>query len=217
MGKTASRVFLRSAYFVVLVSAVIWAAVGQADSGSVGQVARLAGSASAVLEGETRQLAGEAEIYFQDLLKTGAESRLSIEFSDASVLTLGENASVLVDEFVYEPGASDSALTLDSLQGAFLFKGAASETAEQRSFNINTRFGTLGIRGTQVWGGPIDGSYGVLVIEGSVSVGNAAGEVMLNAGEGTMLSASDIPPTEVKQWPDEKVERAFATVAFPGE
>ena len=78
---------------------------------------------------------------------------------------------------------------------------------------IRTPLATLGIRGTTVWGGPIDDGYGVFVQSGQVVVSTQRGRVTLGPGQGTMLRPRQAPEA-VKTWPAAKVERALATVAL---
>lgn len=52
------------------------------------------------------------------------------------------------------------------------------------------------MRGTEFWGGPINAKYGVLLLEGEVTVSNQAGSVTLSApGQGTDI-ASRLPSEE---------------------
>ena len=73
-----------------------------------------------------------------------------------------------------------------------------------------------GIRGTEFWGGPIDDqALGVFLIEGAVSVSNAAGQQVLNLpGQGTNIAAAGAAPGLVTFWPRDKIGRAMATVTF---
>lgn len=194
------------------VAAVAWAA---GDRPQVGGVERLEREATASYEAEQRQLAVDDAVFFQDLLETGGEARLAITLEDGTMLTLGENASLRIDEFVYQPDSGTGKVGLSVLEGAFLFVGGDTEKMENSQVDIDTAVGTLGVRGTTVWGGRIDGSFGVLVAEGSVTVRNNAGEVQLGAGEGTQVESMDTAPSAAKKWPEEKVKRALATVSFP--
>ena len=73
----------------------------------------------------------------------------------------------------------------------------------------------IGIRGTDFWTGPIDGQFGVLLLDGAVTVSNPAGVVVLDQpGEGTNIAGPDSAPGPVTQWPQQKVDRALAAVAF---
>ena len=180
----------------------------------VGDVTRIQKTAIATFETSTRPLSTESPVLFEDLLQTGSGARLAVKLADGSEVTLGENCSLLVDAFVYSPENSQGELALDVIQGAFLFVGGKVEDVPNADVSINTPVGTLGIRGTTVWGGLIDDGFGVLTLEGEVIVSNTAGEVRLGPGEGTMISAPGQAPTAPKVWPEEKKTRAFATVNF---
>lgn len=192
------------------IAATVWAD----DRPQVGGVERLEQTATASYEADKRELTIDDAVLFQDLVKTGSEARLAITLEDGTELTLGENASLRIDEFVYEPDSGSGKLGLSVLEGAFLFVGGDTENMEDSRVDINTAVGTLGVRGTTVWGGRIDGSFGVLVAEGSVTVRNTAGEVQLGAGEGTQIESMDAAPSAPKKWPEEKVQRALKTISF---
>ena len=61
-------------------------------------------------------------------------------------------------------------MTVKVAQGAFLFVGGKVEDPSGGNVVIKTAVGTLGVRETTVWGGHIDGGYGVLVLDGEVEV-----------------------------------------------
>jgi hypothetical protein len=81
---------------------------------------------------------------------------------------------------------------------------------------VTTPAANLGIRGTEFWGGPIDDQVlGVFLIDGVVSVSNAAGQQILNQpGQGTNIAAAGAAPGAVTFWAQDKVARAIATVTF---
>jgi len=81
---------------------------------------------------------------------------------------------------------------------------------------VTTPVAAVGIRGTEFWGGPIDDqALGVFLIEGAVSVSNAAGQQILSLpGQGTNIAAPGAAPGPVTIWPPDKVNRALATVTF---
>ena len=107
-------------------------------------------------------------------LRTGPKSRLQVTFKDNSTLTLGENAKVTVDKFVYNPQKSTGALALNSAHGAFRFAGGKLEQMKNKKVTITTPSATLGIRGTDFWAGNINGKYGVLLLKGRVRVSGQA-------------------------------------------
>ena len=81
---------------------------------------------------------------------------------------------------------------------------------------VTTSVAAVGVRGTEFWAGPIDDqALGVFLIEGAVSVSNAAGEQILSQpGQGTNIATPGAVPGLVTFWPPDKVNRAIATVTF---
>jgi len=128
------------------------------------------------------------------------------------VLTVGENASVRLDAFVYRPDANVVKLTL---AGAFRFASGKLAAVAARDVIVTTPFAVIAVRGTDFWGGPIDGAFGVLLFDGAVAVTNAGATTDLTApGDGVNLPTLVSPPGGVVAWAPDKVTRAVATVTF---
>jgi hypothetical protein len=180
----------------------------------VGAVEQTQGDATAAQTGQrARKLTPGSEVLSNDTLLTGPDGRLAARLLDDTRLTLGEGAALLVDRFVYDPSGSRNRLAIRALRGAFVFVGGRVEESAGARVTVRTPLATLGIRGTTVWGGPIDGGYGVFVQAGQVVVSTSRGRVTLGPGQGTMLRPRQAPEA-VKTWPAEKVQRALATVAL---
>ena len=62
-------------------------------------------------------------------------------------------------------------------------------------------------------GGFIDGGYGVLVLDGEVTVNTRRGQVTLQKGQGTMIYGNKAP-NKAAPWPDQRVKAAVATITF---
>ena len=180
---------------------------------TVGSVDVVQGAADAVLAGQARDLATPDPILFGDRLRTGEDSRLAVHLDDDTKLTLGEKASLTIDRFVYNPDRGAGALALKVARGAFLFVGGKVEAAKGAKVTITTAAATLGVRGTTVWGGPLEGRFGVFVAEGRVTVRSRRGKVTLTRGQGTLLDARG-RPSRVTKWAQPRVDRAFSTVAI---
>ena len=150
---------------------------------------------------------------FGDRLRTGPAARLEAKLADGTVLTLGEKGKLTVDKFVYDPDRDGGKLAITVKSGAFLFVGGKIEGPTGGHVAINTPVGTLGVRGTTVWGGQIDGGFGVLVLSGEVSLKTPHGEVLMQKGQGTMVYG-DRSPTAAAPWPTDRVTRAVATISF---
>ena len=123
-------------------------------------------------------------VQMKDRLRTGAGARLQVTFVDGTVLTLGENAVVVVDRYVFNPTKSSGQMALSSTQGAFRFATGKLNQMKDKDVKVTTPQGALAVRGTEFWSGPIDGHYGTYLMKGRVDASNRAGTVTLSPGQG---------------------------------
>jgi hypothetical protein len=187
-------------------------AVQAAAATQVGAVARVQGVCTGTVEGETRVLVKDAPVYLDEEIATGADARLAVNLDDGTVLTIGENARLTIDAFVYDP-AGQSTLHA-TVGGAFRFVSGAMTPEASRTASVTTPVALIGVRGTDFWGGPIDGAFGVALFEGAIAVTSGGVTRILEApGFGVDVSPG-ATPEDVTTWPEEKVNRALATVAF---
>jgi hypothetical protein len=182
---------------------------------AIGAVSRIQGEASATRDGATRRLGLNTSVFLKDVVSTGETARLELTFADNTRLTLGEKAKLVLDTYVFNPAAGSGTIKF-GLVGAMRFLSGQVSKLANSDVSVTTAVASLGIRGTEFWGGPIDNqALGVFLIEGAVSVSNAAGEQILSRpGQGTNIATPGSAPGPVTVWPQDKVNRAFATVAF---
>jgi hypothetical protein len=198
---------------VSLAFCVVGAASAAAGPTTIGAIDKVQAQVDATQAGQSRALAANSDLYFLDRCRSGAGARMQATLKDGTKLTLGERATLVVDAFVYDPATSRGKLAVRFAKGAFLFVGGLVESVPGADVRIRTSAAAIGVRGTTVWGGPIDNGFGVLALSGEVTVTGRRGTVTLKQGEGTMLFA-DGRPRPVVTWPAAKVQRAIVTVSF---
>src|SRR5215469_10717011 len=176
-----------------------------ADTITVGNVDKVQAQVDATQAGQKRAMAVGSDVYFKDICHSGNDARLQATLKDGTQLTLGANATMVVDEFVYNPlPLTTGALSVRITKGAFLFVGGKVEDKTGAKVQIQTPVGTLGVRGTTVWGGPIDNGYGVIVLNGEVTLTTRRGTVTLRQGQGTMVYGQGAPQS-ARPWPDNRM------------
>jgi hypothetical protein len=112
----------------------------------IGNVATLTGAATVTRNNTSTPLKLQDDIYLNDVLQTSANSTLGITFNDATTFNLTANASITVDNYVYEDGGKQNAAVFDIARGTVAFVAAA--VARTGDMKISTPTATLGIRGT---------------------------------------------------------------------
>tara|TARA_R110000787_G_scaffold15402_8_gene47629 strand:+ start:15939 stop:16808 length:870 start_codon:yes stop_codon:yes gene_type:complete len=92
-----------------------------------------------------------------DVLSTKKKSKLQILLLDRSSLTIGSNARLTINRFVYDPGKERS---LSATVGKGAFRFMSGRKSKKSSASINSSVGTIGIRGTA-----LDGVVGKEAVE----------------------------------------------------
>ena len=139
-----------------LAVSIFGADVAVAETTTVGAVDKVQAQVDATQSGQTRALVINSDVYFRDRCHSGEGARLQATLKDGTQLTLGENATLVVDEFIYDPSSSRGELSIRVVKGAFLYVGGRIEGVNGAKVQIRTPVGAIGLRGTTVWGGPID-------------------------------------------------------------
>ncbi len=85
------------------------------------------------------------DVQANEIVTTGADDRAHLLFLDGSSLTVGPQARLTIDKFVYDPNSKAGALTISASQGVLRFVGGKiSKTAP---VTVITPSATLSIRG----------------------------------------------------------------------
>lgn len=159
-------------------------------SAQIGVASVIKNEVNGSVGGRTRVLRVGTSVFRNDVITTGADSSAQLLFRDETSLTLGANAKLVLDRFVYDPNAKSGDIAVSIAQGAFRF---VTGSADPSSYKIGTPVATLGIRGTIVEGylNPATGTMVIVVVEGSVEVTLADGTVVtVVAGQSLTIDGS---------------------------
>jgi hypothetical protein len=85
------------------------------------------------------------DVQANEVIRTGANDRAHLVFLDGTALTVGPNAQLTIDKFVYDPNTKIGELAVNATQGVLrLVGGRISKT---NPITITTPTSTIGIRG----------------------------------------------------------------------
>jgi len=103
-----------------------------------------------------RAVASGQPIFLGDRVETGARSGLQILLLDETVFTIGPNAAIVIDQFVYDPEKGTGRVAASVVKGAFRFVTGKVARNEPEAMTISLPVGTIGIRGTAGAGQVVD-------------------------------------------------------------
>ncbi|MEA3004125.1 MAG: hypothetical protein QOH81_2913 [Sphingomonadales bacterium] len=97
---------------------------------------------------KTRPAVLRERVILNDEVRTGGASQLQILLLDRTVFTVGANARVAIDRFVYDPAANSRAVGVSVARGAFRFMSGRTLGKPVGPVSVRTPVATIGIRGT---------------------------------------------------------------------
>jgi len=144
----------------------------------IGAAAAVSGAVKAVAPNASvgRVIESGKPLYLNDHVTTDAAGRLQVLLLDETVFTLGPNADMTLDEFVYDPKTSSGKVSTEISKGAFRFVTGKVARAHPENMKVKLAVGTIGVRGT--------------VVAGETG---KAGSTVLNVGEGPNNNTDDRP------------------------
>ena len=84
-----------------------------------------------------------------DIIRTGRDGRLGFSLSDNTVMALGPNAELVVDEYLFRPGEGELGLVVRLARGTLHFISGAIAKLRPEAVKVRTSTGTIGVRGTR--------------------------------------------------------------------
>jgi hypothetical protein len=118
-------------------------------SSTIATVQKVSGIADVVRQGRTISAKIGLQIYQNDTLRTGRDGSFGVVFNDDTLLSLGPESILVIDEFVFAPRQGKFSIAIRMLKGTVAyFSGLISKLAPE-SAHIETPTSSIGIRGTK--------------------------------------------------------------------
>jgi FecR protein len=96
--------------------------------------------------GLPRRLVLGQDVVFNERITTEAEGQTQVLFVDESTLSVGPNANMVIDQFVYDPNTGTGKLAASLTRGVFRFVGGKL-SKQDNAVTMRTPTATIGIRG----------------------------------------------------------------------
>jgi hypothetical protein len=179
----------------------------------VGEVSSVTGAATALFPSDPpRPLSPASPVLIEDVLATEASARLACQLDGGLELRLGGGARLRIDAAVLRGPQAGIALRDLGVGGPLLIDRPPSPAAPPIA--VSLPWARIGVRGTRVWTGVMDGFGAVFVARGRATVDAIGTRVTLTEGEGVDIPLQPFGPPDltVRRWGQARIDRALRLV-----
>jgi len=89
------------------------------------------------------------KLFEKDSIKSGDDGSAGIIFQDDTLVSIGPNSELSMEEFEFDPKESKFGFGAKMLQGTFMFVSGVIGKLSPESVNLETPDGTIAVRGTK--------------------------------------------------------------------
>jgi len=115
----------------------------------VATVQKVNGTATVIRQGQSISARIDFEIRDYDPLCTGPDGSIGVVFSDDTLLSLGPESVLVIDEFAFAPREGEFSLVLRMLKGTAAYLSGLISKLSPGSARFQTPSASIGIRGTR--------------------------------------------------------------------
>ena len=120
---------------------------------NIGKITLLEGEAFVKRGEETLRLNLSDQISNNDFIETKTNSKVKITFIDNTIITIGKESSLKIEDYFFDSNNKNSAKSeLSVSKGAFHAITGQIGKVNPEKFKLKTKNATIGIRGTEIYG-----------------------------------------------------------------
>lgn len=157
-----------------------------------------------------RLLAVRDDVFWQEQIATERESFTELELDDGTILSMGPEARVTLDSFVYNHPDADNRLVLNVSRGMMRF---VTGQMEKSAYEIRAPGAIIGVRGTAftLIVDPDTAVTTCFVHHGAVEIRDTdgAGAVVVTPGQMSVIRSKVVEPPSPGQAPSDEVLQAM--------
>ena len=136
-------------YLIKILFLIILLFAGQANASNNNFVGIIGAAIGDIKNQKNEKLTNGSKIFFGDTIISNSRSNAQILFIDQTVLTLGEDTELTVDEFVYDPNSQNGSFISTVKAGTVKFITGQISKKNPDNLEVKVPAGTLGARGTE--------------------------------------------------------------------
>lgn len=134
---------------LLMLVCLLFPCLALASDATVGSIKSVGGTAYIIRNGAAIETKAGTRVLRHDSLKTGADGSLSMVFRDDTLLALGPNSQLVINEFLFSPGEGKLSFVARLLKGTAACVTGIIGKLSPDSVRFETPVANIGIRGTR--------------------------------------------------------------------
>lgn len=114
----------------------------------IGYVMKIEGDATVTTNAKTVTAVVGTPVLEGSILRVGPKGSMGVTLKDNTVMSLGSNSEMQIEDYLYAPAKNDLKLTTSITHGTLNFISGVIAKLRPESVQIKTPTGTIGVRGT---------------------------------------------------------------------
>ncbi len=124
------------------------AAASWAQDAAIGYVKTVEGDATVLVAGKAQKAQPGTPLQIGNVLKTGRPGTMGVTFKDDTIMSIGPDTEISVDEYLYSPSKGNLKLGAAMAKGSLNYVSGVIAKLKPEAVEIKTPTGTIGVRGT---------------------------------------------------------------------
>lgn len=115
----------------------------------VGSIKTLKGTASIIRNKDSVNTVIGSKVYRNDSLRTGPDGSMAMVFKDDTLISIGPNSEVVINEFLFSPAEGKLSIITRLLKGTSAYLSGVIGKLSPESVRFETPVANVGVRGTK--------------------------------------------------------------------
>ncbi len=140
---------MKTIVFLATLLLLLCPAIACCADAPVGSVRTLKGKADIIRAKSAVETKIGTRVYQKDTLKTGGDGSLAVVFKDDTLLSIGPNSEVVINEFLFSPAEGKLSIITRLIRGTSAYLSGIIAKLSPQSVRYETPVADIGVRGTK--------------------------------------------------------------------
>lgn len=140
---------IKKIFSILMLIASLFSATVYAEESAIGFVKVVSGEANITASSGVTPAQPGTAVYLGNVLKTGENGSLGVTLIDNTLVSLGPDTEIIIDEYLYAPAKGELKLVARLAQGTLQYISGVIAKLRPEAVSVKTPTGIIGVRGTR--------------------------------------------------------------------